>query len=190
MEKAGFGSEYHDALLKKCRIQKNIEAYIDALEQNLENGLGLVLIGPYGCGKTSIMAIIAKAVWHRHNVRYGQRHQDGSPIWTHWDCEKKVMYKTATDIYKTIFQKDFESLRSCYEADVLFIDDFGHEYFHDFPFAEFKNIIEHRHAQHRATIIATNLTAEKLRENQDYKYVVERWRQNYLTLQIEGPSMR
>jgi len=172
----GIGRQYHKAVLEKTRIPDKLGQFIDNLEDNLKSGKGLLILGPVGTGKTSCLAIIAKAILALN------RHE--------FNLQSDFVFTSLEDLVNAICTKDYDFTKDCNGTLALMLDDFGREYFPEFAFSTFENMIEFRYANKQSTFITSNLTAESLRENRRFQRIVDRWRECNEVIQISGESMR
>ncbi len=82
--------------------KKVVGEYIDNLGRAVDNGLGLLMIGPNGIGKTSVMVEIGKEALIR---------------------KYKVRYFTLSSYIDAVFQKDKELVEDYEAGDILLIDE-------------------------------------------------------------------
>lgn len=112
------------------------------------NPKGLLLNGETGKGKTRLMYLLLKQYhWQKKNI-VAQLLNDFSI-----QCQNAFMNGHATDW-----------LRDYYNADILFLDDFGNQRFTDRMEDSLFSIIEHRYSHLKPIMITTNYTGETLKE--------------------------
>ena len=185
LTRIGVAKHYHQASIKKSRIAENLTGFADHLGENIELGKGMLLLGPVGTGKTSAMVILLKDILGKfgHILSSGPEFRILKP-------DFDILFTNSNKIYNSIFRKDYDFGARCRKARVLMIDDFGREYYHDFPFSEFEDLVEHRYANQLCTFVTSNLTPDELKSNDTYQRVVDRWRECNDIVQISGLSMR
>lgn len=122
-------------------VQPAVRNYLQSIDDQLDDGNGLLLWGKNGCGKTSIAAFIAK-----------EARRTGA----------SVLFMTAESIRESSFGKEqvedgslFDRVRT---VDFLVIDDLGKEYRDAKKHAArlFENLVRERSASKATTIITTN----------------------------------
>lgn len=186
LRKAGIGEKYLYADIEKCRVKDKIRMWFDNFTYNYNTGKGVLLTGPVGTGKTSTLVLMAIGIIRCKGYRFSGRGEDRQVA----GASLKGIFTSSNAIFSAIFRKKYEFIDNCKKVGSLFIDDFGREYYHDFPFSEFEEIIEYRYANQKPTFVSTNLTRETLTENENFQRVVDRWRECCYVWQIGGDSMR
>jgi len=128
---------------KDSSFKKTIFAYLDSLNERRKDGMGLLLAGTTGVGKTSAAVLLAKEIIRR----------DGFPI-----------FVEARELQSLFFSKeddDKEFRRKLRVSTFLIIDDLGDQPVNDFSGAIFEGLIRDRDNRMLPTIITTNLDREK-----------------------------
>jgi DNA replication protein DnaC len=128
-----------------------VTKYLVDSDQMLVNGMGLIMTGPYGTGKTMLASLMAKAM-----VRMGH----------------DVYFSTFTQMVETFTGGWFsDQKRRKFEerivgADFLVLDDLGKEMKTKTNLAEstFDNMMRRRAMFMRPTILTTNMPMENMRE--------------------------
>ena len=186
----GIGQRYLQANIEKCRVQKEIREYLARLPENAIAGKGLIIVGPVGVGKTCTLIVLLRNILRSSaTVEYaiyadGKRAPTGNILLT------TSQFATSNKIFNAVFRKENQFLQELQTTAFLFIDDFGREYYTDYAFSTFEELIDYRYANKLPTFVTTNLTTSALRENNKFARVVDRWRECCDTIQIPGESMR
>jgi len=176
MERSGIGKHYWRVDKSKFQADARcaITTYLDELFDNADSGRGLIISGPPGVGKTSILSYIYQhCVWS--NLLVHSRYS--------------IRYEFMPKLFNALTRADVDM--SQYERpDILLLDDFGREYQNDFAMSRFEALVEHRYANGKTVIVTTNLSRERLAHTDKWERIVDRWRETCDLLQIGGESMR
>ena len=176
MERSGIGKHYWRVDESKFQpdVRVAVTAYLDALFDNINSGRGLIVSGPPGVGKTSILShIYQHCMWSKllMDIRYS------------------IRYEFMPKLFDALTRADVDM--GCYEKpDILLLDDFGREYQNDFAMSRFEALVEHRYANAKSVVITTNLSRERLAHTDKWERIVDRWRETCDLLQVGGESMR
>lgn len=110
----------------------------------------LMLVGPYGCGKTHLAAAIAN---------YARQQLDMRPIFTVVPDLLDYLRSTFSPNADATYETRFEAIRA---ADLLILDDLGTE--NTTPWAREKlfQVVNHRYMERLPTVITTNVKLEKI----------------------------
>ena len=181
----GVGERFFEVNIGRSMIPKELTEYVKNLEKNVGEGRGLLILGPTGTGKTSSLVVIMKHILKKYGCILGS---DLGLRILKTDCE--MIFASSNQVFNSIFNREFDFINDCRLVEILMIDDFGREYFHDFPFSEFEDMIDYRYSHKLSTFVTSNLTPKALREIKAYRRVVDRWIQTNDIIQISGPSMR
>lgn len=174
LEHSGIGKHYWQVDESKIQLLDAINVYLNALPDNITAGQGLIISGPPGVGKTSILSYVYQCCeWSRLLT----------------DNRYYVRYEFVPNLFNALTRADTDA--DCYERpDLLLLDDFGREYQNDFAMSRFEALIEHRYANGKPVIVTTNLSSKRLAENDRWERIIDRWRECCQLLQISGESMR
>lgn len=185
------GIRYRDSDINRCRARADIEKYLDGLTANYISGKGLLLVGPVGVGKTCSLIVLLMGILKRtareQMVTYAS---DNKTEGTGVVGFPSILFATSNKIFNAVFRKDEVFLAALQNVKFLFIDDFGREYFSDYAWSSFEEMIDHRYSNKLCTFVTTNLTAQDLAGNEKLGRVVDRWRECCDMIQISGESMR
>lgn len=128
-----------------------IGKYLDGLEANLKDGIGLLLWGPYRSGKSSIAGMIAHA-----SIRHFA----------------SVYFVEAALLIDGWLGKSDASLKSrMLGVHLLIIDDVGQEHGKEYTRAMMDFVVRYRAEHRRATILTTNLTMAQLEKEYGEKFI-------------------
>jgi len=154
-----------------------IARYIDQLPDAMNRGLGLMLWGPNGRGKTAIAALVAKEA-----ARWG------------YGC----MFIRAADLVdrqfgKAVFDKDdgITVRARARTVSLLVLDDLGKEHRdqHGFTVAEMEEFMRERISRRLVTVITTNMIPRDMGEV--YKpSMLEVMKESIYPLKCDGPDLR
>lgn len=175
---------YNDDLQVSMASPKNIaKRYMRGLLDMRRRGLGLLLWGPNGTGKTSLAVVVAKEFRRQFNT---------------------VLYVAAADLKRLVaakehFDEDETYWQRAIGVDVLLLDDFGKGSQDSKGFGKsiVDELIRERNAAQRVTIITTNLSLDSGLENGDMslrKYLMvstmDSLKEHVIPVQMEGDTRR
>ena len=151
---AGVPEEYWWYKLKEfpgsSKAKAEVQTYIDHIPAMYKDGLGILLVGNYGTGKTSLGCGILKEV-----VKYRIKNQDEDGF--------RVQYKTLSQIITELLALEKgqgKEFRREMMADFLFIDEIDKEYTTKsagWKFAIFDQLLRDRKANKLSTILSSNI---------------------------------
>jgi len=160
-------------------MREIVAEYCETLPARIAQGHGLVLTGGVGIGKTSSLALIAKAL-------------PVGPL--------AVKFTTAANLFGKLHRRAQQSreelvlLEDITEAEcsLLLLDDLCREYRSPFALSQFEEVMELRHAHRRATCVTTNVSAEDLRGVPEMERIFDRWREVniFVAVDADTPSQR
>jgi DNA replication protein DnaC len=129
-----------------------VRAYVEGLDERLEDGRGLWLFGDTGTGKTTLAMLISKTALERgHSVAIYSLPKLLARIRRTYDSEP------GGDSYLSFFER----LTS---VDLLHIDDLGAEKRSDWVLEQLYSLINERYEAQRSVLVTTNLPHEELEE--------------------------
>lgn len=129
--------------IPECEGKVYLRSYMRDIETMLDRGVGLLLWGANGHGKTSAAIIAAMEA----------RRRGASVLFAQAETLRQAV------IEKTMFSTDKTLVERAREVDFLVLDDLGKEHSGESAFSErfFENLLRERCAQKRVTFITTNL---------------------------------
>ena len=151
-----------------------IKAYVDSWDKMYSSGVGLLLWGGVGSGKTFLAAAVANALL---------------------DKGKKVLMRDFATISNiSAFDSD-EYVNSLDTYDLLILDDLGAERKSEFSMQNVFNVINRRWASGKPLIITTNLSINEMKalrtsENVQYQRIYDRIFDMCTPVCINGASRR
>jgi len=153
MEFMNFGKRYWDVDLLKLtpRQLEEISPYLQRLEQNLSDGVGVVLSGLNGVGKTYLAALLTKCAWQF--------------------CDFPGLLVSADELKDAwiedyIIGSDGETLlQRVSRMPFLVVDDIGKEHRTASGFSEskFGSLLRKRVRDKKVTVLTTNLNEDEFR---------------------------
>jgi DNA replication protein DnaC len=177
LRECGVGERYWQASRGRLTEPAEVMAYLDEIGARVEQGRGLVLLGPTGVGKTAALALIAREARGRVT---------------------SVCYTTVGRLMPAVLRALRENADKTApypaslwgDARLLLLDEFGAAYESDYAMAGFEDFMGWRYDHRLATCVAGNLTPEQIRENPHYARMVDRWRETCVVVAIGGESQR
>jgi len=167
----GFGARHDSPRLERVPAEPRqaISAYLEQVAEQVGAGIGLLLTGGAGSGKTSVLGLVALA--------YGSR---------------AASYRTAGDLFSALHERGRgeEAVAAAAETPLLLLDDFGAAYESEWAIAQFDRIVDARYRELRATCIATNLRPEQLAAQPQWARAVSRWREMCLVVGFGDEDQR
>ncbi len=138
--------------VSKAPVLKAVRAYAEAIDENLDEGHGLWLMGDVGTGKTTLAMLVAKAAAEAgRTVAIYSLPRLLARIRRTYDAE------TGEDSYLEFFER----LTS---VDLLHIDDLGAEKSSDWVLEQLYAIVDDRYESKRSMVVTTNLEQASLEE--------------------------
>lgn len=154
-------------------LSRSLQQYADQFKKYRADGMGLLLHGPVGTGKTFFAACVANAVVSLgYKARLTNFEQIEKAL---WDTEQKTQY-----------------MRELMRYDLLILDDLGTERKSEYMQEIVYNVIDGRYRAGLPVIITTNLTADELTKTDEigYSRIYDRILERCLPVKVEGKSRR
>lgn len=129
--------------IPECEGKVALRSYLRNIDDMLDKGVGLLLWGPNGHGKTSAAVIAAMEA----------RRRGASALFIQAESLREAV------LDKTPFSDEKTLIERAREVDFLLLDDLGKEHTGETGFTErlFENLIRERCAQKKVTFVTTNL---------------------------------
>lgn len=185
----GFGRIYLRVDPEKIYPKTEILAKAkQVIEHGTLGGVGALICGPLGTGKTSVLSYLAFRIIRGLSVP-GEHFGDGGyPQWSIPGIE----FIPTGELFDVFFEKEKDRVLELRDSPILFLDDFGREYQTDYPLSKFENFIEYRYANLLLTFITTNIAPVDLAENPKWGRIVDRFRDKKWMdiIVIKGKSLR
>jgi len=194
----GFGKIYLRPDPAKIRPKKEVESKIKELHGGLESVKSLLISGPIGTGKTTILCYLAfhclrlLAIPSQSLYRFfSSKEGPEGFVGFEWSLPQIAFISTG-ELFDLFFDRERKITEDLKKTPILFLDDFGREYQTEFPLSKFENWIEHRYANLLLTFITTNISLKDLAKRDRWARIVDRFRDEkwMQTLTIHGKSMR
>ena len=134
-----------DKIPDKCPHKEPFGKWLSKITYNLNKGIGLLLSGDYGAGKTSLAVIAMKHTFVRK----------GSAIMIRGNQLRTAVIGDEEDDDMTVRKR-------LTEVDLLTLDDVGSEHETAFGVSLMEEILRERYDKRKATIITTNLSNDDL----------------------------
>jgi DNA replication protein DnaC len=158
-------------------VVERVRVFVDELDDRLESGQGLWLMGGTGTGKTTLAMLASKAALESgHSVAIYSLPKLLARIRRTYDSEP------GSDSYSAFFER----LTS---VDLLHIDDLGAEKKSDWVLEQLYALVNERYEERRSILITTNFDREKL-EEQIGPRIVSRLTEMTEPLVLEGEDNR
>lgn len=153
------------------KTEVEVRSYVSNFAQNLENGIGMMLFGGTGRGKTFYAACIANEL-----VRKGYM----------------VMFTSIRKIADAPKEEKPFIMRNVRDCDLLILDDFGAERETGYMTQETFEIVDTRCISKKPLIITTNLNPNSMLEEKDtaFSRIYKRVKAMCIPLYVNGPDRR
>lgn len=130
-----------------------VKGYADNFEKLKPAGMGLVISGPTGCGKTHLISALVNELLEReHRVRF-------------WNTIS--LFQAIQASFDNRYEYGDDIIADCDSAEVLVLDDVGTEKPSEWTRSTFYSILNSRIDDMLPTILTTNLTLGELAGNLD-----------------------
>lgn len=153
-----------------------VERYLARLHEMQDQGVGLLVMGAAGVGKTAVAAVVLK--------EFRSYERTGFFI-TIWELREGIKSRISFDDQTSLLDR-------CREVDVLVLDKFQPEDAGDLIFGAraVEELIASRSARKRVTILTTRLTVSDFRSNSKLDSLFASLHGVLLPLPIEGANRR
>lgn len=137
---------------QRAAVYKEVKRFVEAIDERLDEGQGLWLMGDVGTGKTSLAMLVSKAA-----AEAGR----SVAIYSLPRLLARIRRTYDADAGEQSYLEYFERLT---EVDLLHIDDLGAEKRSDWVLEQLYAIINERYETQRSVVITTNLDQIQLGE--------------------------
>lgn len=149
-----------------------ITRYITRIREMVLKGVGLLLHGPHGSGKTALAAL----------VLLGVRALKGDGLF----LEAGEVTQTA---FGSMFDDETTMLEQARQVEMLVIDDYGADHWSEFGARTIENLVRHRVANLKPLIVTTNLQMPSFAHRVG-KGVMELLKAHTVPMLVEGLQWR
>jgi DNA replication protein DnaC len=129
-----------------------VRAFVDGLDEHLESGRGLWLMGDVGTGKTSLAMLVSKAA-----LESGR----SVAIYSLPRLLARIRRTYDADAGEQSYLEFFERLTA---VDLLHVDDLGAEKRSDWVLEQLYALVDERYESQRSVLVTTNLDQAELEE--------------------------
>jgi DNA replication protein DnaC len=137
---------------RRAPVYKAVKRYVEGIEERLDEGEGLWLMGDVGTGKTSLAMLVSKAA-----VEAGRT----VAIYSLPRLLSRIRRTYDAEAGEQSYLEFFERLT---EVDLLHIDDLGAEKRSDWVLEQLYAIVNERYESQRSVVVTTNLDQAPLEE--------------------------
>lgn len=137
---------------KSAPVVRAVKAFVEGIDEQLDEGRGLWLMGDVGTGKTSLAMLVSKAA-----VEAGRT----AAIYSLPRLLARIRRTYDAEAGEDSYLQFFERLTS---VDLLQIDDLGAEKRSDWVLEQLYAIVDSRYESQRAMVVTTNLDQASLEE--------------------------
>jgi DNA replication protein DnaC len=137
---------------RQAPVYKAVKGYVETIDDRLDEGEGLWLMGDVGTGKTTLAMLVSKAA-----VEAGRT----VAIYSLPRLLSRIRRTYDADAGEQSYQEFFDRLT---EVDLLHIDDLGAEKRSEWVLEQLYSIVNERYETQRSVVVTTNLTQEELEE--------------------------
>jgi DNA replication protein DnaC len=159
-----------------CKSQWEIvKDYAANLQRNINNGSGIILVGPVGTMKTTMAVSVLRELIDKRDAGYF------IPMVSLLD-----MLNQSRDRHDGSLYKLEQRIRT---TQLLVLDDLGAEYDHTWVQAKVDAIITERYNRMKSTIITSNLGRDEIRDRYQQR-IFDRLKETSIIVTFKGKSQR
>jgi DNA replication protein DnaC len=159
-----------------CQSQwKIVKEYAANLQRNINNGSGIILVGPVGTMKTTMAVSVLRELIDKRDAGYF------IPMVSLLD-----MLNQSRDRHDGSLYKLEQRIRT---TQLLVLDDLGAEYDHTWVQAKVDAIITERYNRMKSTIITSNLGRDEIRDRYQQR-IFDRLKETSIMVTFKGKSQR
>lgn len=175
---AGVPQRYADARFDNWRATDGTRSALKAAKRVADKPANLILVGPWGCGKTRLAASIMAARVERWMDAYPSEIVDDGPegiVLRPPFASRFASVPQLLDAIRRSYEYDDEPdpLRPLRTAPLLVLDDLGREKATDWVLERLYVLIDDRYGRRLPTVVTTNYTPDELAKR-DYGAMVSR----------------
>lgn len=171
LELAGFAPRYHSPDPTRIPARSVVEEFLGNLGPNLKAGRGLILTGNTGVGKTFAMAYIARRLLvENHGV---------------WKVHASDLVLALDDV-----QRRKPTVERLLKVEVLMLDDWGTASMPPWVLSIMDGVVEARNGRMAPMIVSTNMRTDELFRKQEYRRIVDRWKESTAVVRMGDTSQR
>lgn len=132
-------------------LQTPVSRYFTRLDEWLGKGVGFLIYGPPGVGKTSAGAVVLKAGWEHAKTGY---------FISVKDLRQSIKEETTFDNSESVYAR-------CKTVDILVLDDLAPDDFKNFTLGigEIEHLLTNRSMRSKTTILTTRMMPLEIRES-------------------------
>lgn len=191
---AGVPARYADARFSNWRDTAGTRAALTAAQRVADRPANLVLVGPWGCGKTRLTASIMAARVERWLDAYPSEIIEDGPeglVTRPAFASRFSGVPQLLDAIRRSYEYDDEPdpLRPLLTAPLLILDDLGREKATDWVLERLYVLIDTRYGDHRPTVVTTNYSLDEL-ARRDYGAMVSRLTEAGSVVRISADDQR
>lgn len=177
MELANIGERFHEvtigAIPDACTYKSYLEKYSVCLNENVDTGVGLLLLGDHDHGKTGgAISLLKLALIAGYSGLFLEADRLQGLV-----IEKRIWFEEMTWMERAEL------------VDVLVLDDLGIEHTREFGQSLVEGLLRIRHNKRRATFITSNLSREHIAKRYG-RGVDGLLRESFIEIHVKGKNWR
>ena len=155
-------------------LKEPVKRYVREIEPMLRRGVGFLLLGESGVGKTAAGVVMLKAGWERYKTGY---------FVTVKDLRQSIRDEVSFDGSESV-------LGRCRNVDLLVLDDLALDDFRNFTFGigDVEHLLTSRASRSKTTILTTRVTPSQFRENQPS--FLSALQGSFASVQVQGRNIK